>query len=176
MAAEPARYPVKLMARLMGVPRSGYCVWVARPTPKDSLACLRAEIERTWLDSARHGQGGGCVAEGAIFHSDRGSQCTSKLVADWARENPVRLSVGRTGSCHDNAAAESFFATLLKNEMHSLRSWAARTEAKSAVVGYIEGCYNRRRPHSTIDYQIPAEKMEVFKRTEGCAAKLSLAA
>lgn len=69
--------------------------------------------------------------------------------------------MGRTGSCHDNAVAESFFATL-KNEMYSLRSWPTRAEARSAVVGYIEGFYNRARPHSTIGYQTPAGKMEAF--------------
>ena len=52
----------------------------------------------------------GYVAEGAIFHSDRGSQYTSLLLARWAEANDVRLSVGRTGSCHDNAVAEGLCA------------------------------------------------------------------
>lgn len=54
----------------------------------------------------------GYVAGNAIFHSDRGAQYTSRTLAMWAKENDVRLSVGRTGSCHDNAVAESFFAAL----------------------------------------------------------------
>ena len=58
----------------------------------------------------------GYVAENAIFHSDKGAQYTSRLLAEWARDNNVRLSCSRTGNCHDNAVAESFFATL-KNEM-----------------------------------------------------------
>lgn len=108
--------------------------------------------------------------------SDRGAQYTSRLLAGWAAANGVRLSVGRTGSCHDNAVAESFFATL-KNEMYSLRSWPTRAEARSAVVGFIEGYYNRRRPHSTIGYQTPAGKMEAFfERTAPKPEKLPLAA
>ena len=103
----------------------------------------------------------GYVAGGAIFHSDRGSQYTSRALADWAAANDVRLSVGRTGSRHDNAVAESFFATL-KNEMYSLRSWATRDEARLSVFEYIEGYYNRQRPHSTIGYQIPVERMDAF--------------
>ena len=103
----------------------------------------------------------GYVAGGAIFHSDRGSQYTSRALADWAAANDVRLSVGRTGSRHDNAVAESFFATL-KNEMCSLRSWATRDEARLSVFEYIEGYYNRQRPHSTIGYQIPVERMDAF--------------
>lgn len=103
----------------------------------------------------------GYVAGGAIFHSDRGAQYTSRLMAERAEGRGVRLSVGRTGSCNDNAVAESFFATL-KNEMYSLRPWATRAEARHAVVGFIEACYNRRRPHSTIGYQVPAERMAAF--------------
>lgn len=103
----------------------------------------------------------GYVAGGAIFHSDRGSQYTSRAMAEWAASHDVRLSVGRTGSCHDNAVAESFFATL-KNEMYSLRSWDTRADASHACVEFIEAYYNRQRPHSTIGYEIPAERMGAF--------------
>lgn len=47
-----------------------------------------------------------------IFHPDRGWQYTSQQFAALAREFGVRLSVGRTGQCWDNALAESFFATI----------------------------------------------------------------
>ncbi|MCF6412997.1 IS3 family transposase [Collinsella tanakaei] len=103
----------------------------------------------------------GYVAGGAISRSDRGSQYTSRLMAEWAASHDVRLSAGRTGSCHDNAVAESFFAAL-KNEMYSLRSWATRAEARHACVEFIEGYCNRRRPHSTIGYETPAERMGAF--------------
>lgn len=51
----------------------------------------------------------GYIAENAIFHSDKGSQYTSRSVTQWTQENKVRLSCSRTGNCHDNAVAESFF-------------------------------------------------------------------
>ena len=128
------------------------------------------------VDALRMAKSRGYVAEGAIFHSDRGSQYTSRLLADWARANDVRLSAGRTGSCHDNAVAESFFASL-KNEMYSLRDWPTRDEARHAVVGYVEGYYNRARPHSTIGYRIPAEEMEAFfERTRSLCEELPAAA
>ncbi len=42
----------------------------------------------------------------------------------------------------------------------------ARSEAKHAVVEFIEVDYSRKRPHSTIGYQIPAKAMdEFFERT-----------
>ena len=119
---------------------------------------MTADLPIAALESA---WGRGYVAGGAIFHSDRGSQYTSKAMADWAAAHDVRLSVGRTGSCHDNAVAESFFGTF-KNEMYHLCDFATREEARVASVEYVEGYYNRRRPHSTIDYQIPAEKMDAF--------------
>lgn len=112
--------------------------------------------------------GRGYVAEGAIFHSDRGSQYTSRMLARWAEAHCVRLSVGRTGSCHDNAVAESFFATL-KGDMYDLRSWATRNEARFAVVEFIEAYYNRAKPHSSVGWRIPAQLMdEFFERTAPC--------
>lgn len=278
MDAEKANHSVTLMARVLGVSRSGYYAWASRPgAGADPWAGLRAEVERVWLASERRygarsvlhalpgafagttlyrvrkvmrelgiqgvhprtrrsttkadpdapgrpdlvrrdftspvpgyklvgditylktgegwlylavvidlctrmvvgwsmsermtadiavsaleaAAGRGYVAGNAIFHSDRGSQYTSALLADWAAANDVRLSVGRTGSCHDNAVAESFFGTL-KNEMYHLRSFATRAEARAAVVEYIEAYYNRRRLHSAIGYRIPAEVMAEF--------------
>lgn len=103
----------------------------------------------------------GYVAGNAIFHADRGAQHASRLLAEWARDNDVRPSCSRTGNCHDNAVAESFFATL-KNEMYYRRSFPTRDSAKHAVVEFIEAYYNRRRPHSTIGYKVPAEAMATF--------------
>lgn len=103
----------------------------------------------------------GYVAENAIFHSDKGSQYTSGLLAQWAKDNAVRLSCSRTGNCHDNAVAESFFATL-KNEMYYRKSFDTRENAKYAVIEFIETYYNRKRPHSTIGNRIPAEVMDAF--------------
>lgn len=121
---------------------------------------------RLVVDAPGSARGRGFVAGGAISRSDRGSQYASRLLADWARANDVRLSVGRTGSRRDNAVAESFFGTL-KNEMWHRRSFATRAEARVAVTGYIEAYYNRRRPHSTIAYKTPAQAMaEFFERFE----------
>lgn len=109
----------------------------------------------------------GYVAGNAIFHSDRGSQYTSAQLAEWARRNGVRLSVGRTGCCRDNAVAESLWASL-KNEMYHRRTFATRDEAKFACIDWMERFYNRSRPHSSIGYRHPAEVMDEFKkRMEG---------
>jgi transposase InsO family protein len=90
-----------------------------------------------------------------IFHTDRGCQYTSREFASLAREFGVRLSVGRTGQCWDNALAESFFATL-KRELISDRTWPSRAAVRSAIFEWIEGWYNIRRLHSSLGYRSPA--------------------
>ena len=95
-------------------------------------------------------------AGGVIFHSDRGCQYTSRDFAALARANGVVLSVSRKGECWDNAVAESFFATI-KRELIDGRAWPTREGLRRAVFDYIEGWYNTRRLHSTLDYLSPAE-------------------
>jgi putative transposase len=93
---------------------------------------------------------------GVIFHSDRGAQYTGTEFRDFCRDNGVRPSVGRTGICYDNAVAESFFATLKKELIHT-RPWPTIDKLQTAVFEYIESYYNRRRRHSAIDYDTPIE-------------------
>ncbi|MEU0217371.1 integrase core domain-containing protein [Streptomyces sp. NPDC006265] len=69
----------------------------------------------------------------------------------------LRQSCGRTGSCFDSAAVESFWA-LLKEEIGT-RTWADRTTARADVFTFIETFCNRRRlrKHKTFGYLTPAE-------------------
>ena len=134
---------------------------------------MTADIAVAALESAKSR---GYVAGNAIFHSDRGAQYTSRTLAEWARANDVRLSCSRTRNCRDNAVAESFFATL-KNEIYYRSSFATRADAKHAVIEFIEADYNRRRPHSIIGYQVPAQAMEsFFERTKPAEEGLPMAA
>ena len=66
----------------------------------------------------------------------------------------IRSSVGRPGTCFDNAAAESFFATL-KSELVHRAMWPTRQHARTAIFQYIETFHNRLRRHSTLNYQSP---------------------
>ena len=50
--------------------------------------------------------------QGVIHHSDQGSQYTSRAFNERCSQLGVRVSMGSVGDCHDNAMAESFFATL----------------------------------------------------------------
>jgi len=86
---------------------------------------------------------------GVIFHSDRGAQYTSRALARYATGQHIRLSVGATGVCWDNALAESFFGHL-KTELIYRHVWPTRAGLRTAVVTYIEGFYNQRRRHSAL--------------------------
>jgi putative transposase len=77
--------------------------------------------------------------------------------AQLCEHHQVVQSTGATGICWDNAAAESFFATL-KRELVNRHAWATRAHAKQAIVRWIEGWYNPRRLHSSIEYLTPNEK------------------
>ncbi len=95
-------------------------------------------------------------APGLIFHSDRGTQYTSAEFTDLLAEHEMIQSLSRPRQCWDNAVAESFFASL-KEELIHRRSWANRSQARRAIVEYIEVFYNRRRLHSSLGYLSPAE-------------------
>ena len=74
----------------------------------------------------------------------------------------IAAPTGRTGVCWDNAAAESFFATL-KNEMYHHHRFPSRARARFAVAEYIEVFYNRQRLHSSLGYKTPAMALAEHK-------------
>jgi putative transposase len=71
-------------------------------------------------------------------------------------------------SAHDNAVAESFFASLTKDLLRRL-TLRSRTQARTAVFDYIETFYNPLRLHSTLDYLSPVD-YERMKEKEQQAA------
>src|SRR5262249_10049566 len=72
------------------------------------------------------------------------------------REAGVRPSMGSVGDAYDNAMCESFFATL-ECELLDRCRFKTQTEARSAVFAFIEGFYNPRRRHSSIEYLSPVD-------------------
>ena len=94
--------------------------------------------------------------EGIVFHSDRGCQFTAVTFGSACRAHAITQSNSRKGSPHDNAAKESFFASLEKERLR-YRTFATHEQARSSVFQYIEEFYNRRRLHSTLGYRTPDE-------------------
>ncbi|MFC8016443.1 IS3 family transposase [Streptomyces cinereoruber] len=95
------------------------------------------------VDALHMAAGRGRLKPGCITHSDRGSEYTSEELRREISQLGLRQSMGRTGSCYDNAAAESFFA-VLKEEIGT-RSWPDRATARAEIFTFIETFYNRRR-------------------------------
>jgi transposase InsO family protein len=84
------------------------------------------------------------LPEGAIFHSDRGSNYTSEKFAGALRELGIRQSVGRTGICYDNALSESVNGTL-KVELVHRTAYSTRQKACEDIARWIELRYNKTR-------------------------------
>jgi len=96
-----------------------------------------------------------------LFHSDRGVQYACTEFRDQLKGLPVVQSMSRKGNCWDNAVAESFFKTF-KCELVNHVDFQTRAEARLATFEYIEIWYNRRRLHSSLNYQTPAQQESYF--------------
>ena len=95
-------------------------------------------------------------APGVVFHSDRGCQYTSAQFTEFCEEHGIVRSLGRTGSCFDNAVSESFNATYKKELIHT-RPWPGihiLREISAAWFIY----YNTERRHSFNNYLTPEER------------------
>jgi len=92
---------------------------------------------------------------GTIFHADRGSEYTASACIVACERLGLRRSMSRTGSCLDNAVAESFLAAL-KVELVDRAHYRTRAEAHAAIFAWINW-YNRFRLHSTNGYLSPLQ-------------------
>ena len=113
----------------------------------------RAELCKASLESAvqRYGK-----TKDMIVHSDHGSQYTSNLFRDYLKVHDFQPSMGAVGSCYDNARMESFFATLKKELIYTLPlTQLGRDEVKRLIFRWIECEYNRLRPHSGNEGDLP---------------------
>jgi len=129
---------------------------------------LRTELVLAALDMAAQQ----CRPEGTIHHSDQGSQYTAIAFGQRCKDAGVRPSMGSVGDCYDNAMCESFFATL-ECELIDRESYSNRTEARLSLFDYIEGWYNPRRIHSSLDYRSPMSyEKEYYSREHAQPAEL----
>jgi putative transposase len=106
---------------------------------------------------------------GTIHHSDRGSQYGSLALGKTLRDSRIMASMGSKGDAYDNAAAESFMATI-KTELVYRNRFKTKDEARLAVFRYIEGFYNPVRRHSSLGQKSPAEYERILKAAEETAA------
>jgi len=133
--------------------------WAMNDNMETSL-CLEALRQAT---ATRQG------LQGAIHHTDRGSQYASCDYRKALKSAGMVQSMSRKGDCWDNAVAESFFGTL-EQELVDGQVWRDLPQAKKAVGNYIHGYFNAKRRHSTIGGVSPVDFEEQHRATQKVAA------
>ena len=106
------------------------------------------------LDTIRAARTRWNLPKGVVFHSDRGSQYTSKEVMTLLQKHGFRQSFSRLGMPGDNAWSESFFSVLKKEVVHHQR-FATRQLARQAIFIYIHTFYNRLRIQKKLGFRSP---------------------
>ena len=94
-----------------------------------------------------------------VHHSDRGAVYTSLAFSHRLAELELDQSFSAVGSCYDNAAVESFFATV-KRELawiHQRTNWPTRAALRTALFDYIEGFYNSERIQQRLHNRSPID-------------------
>ena len=113
-------------------------------SPRLAIAALRAAVAQYPPPTA-----------GLVHHSDRGIQYDSLAYRAVLEELGMVQSMSRRGDCYDNAAMESFFATL-KTELIADHVFPDQLSAHDALFLFIDGFYNQHRLHSSLDFHPPA--------------------
>ncbi|MGW5211120.1 IS3 family transposase [Streptomyces sp. NPDC004051] len=108
--------------------------------------------------------------DGSVFHSDHGAQYASRAFADLCDQLGVTRSMGAVGTSADNAACESFHASLKRETLRGARDYGDAVTCRRTVFAWLTR-YNTRRRHSTNGHLSPNE----YERRHH-AAKLTLAA
>lgn len=90
-----------------------------------------------------------------LFHSDRGTQYTSKQFHTRLTELGMTQSMSRVGKCIDNGPIEGFWGTI-KREKYYRRSFNERDEVTEMIDNYID-YYNNGRFQRTLNVLTPIE-------------------
>ena len=128
-------------------------------SPKNSTYLITSTFKRAF-------QGRGAPQQ-LTFHSDQGAQYTSKAFRKLLRMNKVVQSFSKSGSPHDNAVAESFFASMKREEIYRTQ-YKSERQFHESIDSYMN-FYNTRRPHSTLAYKTPDKYEELYaaKKNQG---------
>jgi putative transposase len=101
--------------------------------------------------------------KGVIHHSDRGVQYLCENYVNELKNNGLIISCSRKGNPYDNAFVESFMKTLKQEEVYMF-DYKTYLDVIERLPNFIEEVYNKKRPHSSLEYQSPEEfekKVEV---------------
>ncbi|MDD1064211.1 IS3 family transposase [Streptomyces cocklensis] len=128
---------------------------------------MRTDLVADALRMAAATRGG---LTGAIFHGDHGAQYGSRAFADLCSDLGVTRSMGTVGSSEDNAACESFHASLKRETLQGARDFGDPATCRRTVFVWLTR-YNTRRRHSANGHLSPND----YERRHH-TAKLTLAA
>ena len=105
----------------------------------------------------------GC-SRGLVFHSDRGSQYLSHTFQQLLQQYKVKPSVSASGHPHDNAVAESFFASLKRENLYR-KEYKSENAFRAGIAEYIQ-FYNEKRPHRLLKNRTPCQFEEAYFSNE----------
>lgn len=103
--------------------------------------------------------------KGLVFHSDRGSQYTSKRYRKLLDGYGIRASMGDVGACWDNAVVERFFGSLKHDWILKVHQ-PTRDHMKQDVAAYMR-YYNLERLHSSNGDLSPINYENSLKNVSG---------
>ena len=166
-------YPNRLRERVLGGPNQAWVAditYIRLPTTFCSLATvldawsrrvvgwelarpIDTDLTVTALERAIAGR---TPAPGLIHHSDHGVQDASiRYVARLAAIG-AQIRMAAIGNVYENALAESFFATLKREEVY-LHDYQSFAEAEGNLARFLDDVYNHKRLHSSLGYRPPSE-------------------
>ena len=130
---------------------------------------MRTSLVADALETAVATRGG--HVDGVIFHSDRGCQYTSAEFGELCDRLGVDPVDGRHRGVLGQRRGRERSSGSLKRELAHRQRWATRAEARRAVIRWIEGWFNSRRLHSSLNYSTPIEtETNWYRRQDGIAA------
>ncbi|MCX4430329.1 IS3 family transposase [Streptomyces mirabilis] len=94
--------------------------------------------------------------DGAVFHSDHGAQYGSRAFAGLCDQLGVTRSMGAVGTSADNAACESFHASLKRETLQGAHDYGDAATCRRTVFAWLTR-YNTRRRHSANGHLSPNE-------------------
>ena len=105
-------------------------------------------------------------AQGAIHHSDRGSQYLSIRYTERLAEAGLESSVGSTGDSYDNALAETINGLYKTEVIHRRGPWRGVDDVEYATLEWVDW-FNHRRLLEPIGNIPPAEfEMAYYRQLE----------
>jgi putative transposase len=127
--------------------------WSRRVVGWELSARIDTDLTLAALERAIRERG---PASGLIHHSDHGVQYAATRYVERLTQRGAQISMAAVGNVYENALAESFFATLKREEVY-LHDYRSLAEAEAQLERFIDAVYNHKRLHSSLGYRPPSE-------------------